>query len=65
VKTTIKNLSGNWGKWETAANEAADAAIRAKTFPKAGGAFEGQSTSGIDITGYYRGDKIDTFSPKF
>ncbi|MFI5268913.1 MAG: hypothetical protein ACHQ7M_16170, partial [Chloroflexota bacterium] len=61
VKTVIDGLGANPGKWQTIGNEAADAAIQAKTFPKGGGEFDGTSSGGMRIGGYYNSPQISTF----
>ncbi|MEB3294601.1 MAG: hypothetical protein VKJ24_15705, partial [Synechococcales bacterium] len=64
LKTVIKDLASDPNKWQDIGNAAADDAIKSKTFPKDGGAFEGTG-QGIRIRGFYRPNKVDTFFPNF
>ncbi|MBW4448470.1 MAG: DUF4157 domain-containing protein [Spirirestis rafaelensis WJT71-NPBG6] len=64
LKTVIKDLANNPDKWKDIGNAAADDAIKRKEFPKDGGSFEGNG-KGINIRGFYRPNKVDTFFPNF
>lgn len=63
VKTVLQNLASDADTWKALANEAADDAIRSKTFPASGGRFYGKTSSGLEIEGWYRGGSIETFYP--
>lgn len=63
VKTVLQNLASDADTWKALANEAADDAIRCKTFPSSGGRFYGKTSSGLEIEGWYRGGSIETFYP--
>jgi hypothetical protein len=65
LKTVIKDLGTNSGKWEQLATEAADNAIKAKQLPPSGGAFTSAANDGTSMGMAYRPPQIDTFFPSF
>jgi hypothetical protein len=65
LKTVIDGLAADTAKWQAMGDEAADSAIKAKTFPKTGGYFKGITSGGLEIGGYYNAPGIATFFPIF